>query len=88
MVRKLLHYYIKSYSSFSWEHLSAPLHGEAISNVNDIFLLNFISVFSVFSIVSFPNEPCVSNLDSTNGKIFHQISNWSFWIIYYGMQQA
>ena len=27
----------------------------------------YISVFSVFSIVSFPNEACVSNLDKTNG---------------------
>ena len=32
------------------------------------FYIGFFSVFSVFSIVSFPNEECISNLDSTNGE--------------------
>ena len=30
-----------------------------------------ISVFSVFSIVSFPNEACISSLDNTNGESSH-----------------
>ena len=33
-----------------------------------MYLMLSISVFSVFSIVSFPNEACVSNLDKTNGN--------------------